>query len=256
MKNNIFAILLSAGLGTRLKPLTDFLPKCLMPINGMPLLEIWIRTLNLVGIDDILVNLHYRSEDVLHFLSRNTFNNKIKTSYESSLLGTAGTVRANLDLIKNKILLLIHADNLCLCDFLEFIDYHLLHRPKDTLMTMMSFQTDSPESCGILELDSENRVIQFHEKKKNPPGNLANAAIYIIEPEIIKYIAMNNLTDFSNELIPKFLGKIATWENKSIMTDIGNPIQLKKSQDFNLPFTLINDEWSQEFRIHPIHKMI
>ena len=71
MKNNIFAILLSAGLGTRLKPLTDFLPKCLMPINGMPLLEIWIRTLNLVGIDDILVNLHYRSEDVLHFLSRN-----------------------------------------------------------------------------------------------------------------------------------------------------------------------------------------
>ena len=250
------AILLSAGLGTRLKPYTDFLPKCLMPIKGVPLLEIWIQILTQLEIEDILVNLHYKSEVVLEFLNRGMFKNKIKSVLEPSLLGTAGTVRANIKFISRNTLLLIHADNLCICDFSKFIEYHQFHRPKETSITMMSFKTDTPESCGILELNLENRVIGFHEKVKNPPGNLANAAIYLIEPEVIDFINENQINDFSNNVIPHYLGRIATWENKGILRDIGNPYQLKKAQEIDLPFSSLKDEWSEKFLSHPIHEDI
>jgi mannose-1-phosphate guanylyltransferase len=250
------AILLSAGLGTRLKPHTDYLPKCLMPIKGIPLLEIWIRTLSQIGVDEILVNLHYKAEEVIEFLNRDVFKNKIKTVFEPKLLGTAGTVRANFNFIKNNTILLVHADNLCICDLSKFIEFHTFFRPRETVMTMMTFKTDSPETCGILELDSQNRVIGFHEKVKNPPGNLANAAIYLIEKEVVQFIYDKNIYDFSNNVIPKFLGKIATWENLGIMRDIGNPTQLKKAQEVKIPLFPIQDAWSEKYNTHPIHQLV
>ena len=252
----IKAILLSAGLGTRLKPHTEYLPKCLMPIKGIPLLEIWIRNLFEIGIKDILVNLHYKAEEVKEFLCRDLFQKKIKNVYEPKLLGTAGTVRANSNFINDDTLLLIHADNLCICDLSQFIKYHTQERPNGTVMTMMSFRTDSPETCGILELDSENKVIQFHEKVINPPGNLANAAIYLLENEVVNFIKENGIDDFSNSVVPNFLGKIATWENTNIMRDIGNPEQLKKAQEVEISLVPIHDSWSEAFITHPIHKLI
>jgi mannose-1-phosphate guanylyltransferase len=254
--NSVTAVLLAAGLGTRLKPHTDLLPKCLMPIQGIPLLEIWIRTLFQIGINHIIVNLHYRSQDVVDFLRRELFFNKIKTSHEKKLLGTAGTLRANYNFLKKKTILLIHADNLCIVDFQAFLNFHKNHRPLGTSITMMAFETDTPETCGILELDLEGRVIKFHEKVSNPPGKLANAAIYLIEPEVLDYIAQNKLNDFSLEVIPKYMGRIATWKNTNFMRDIGNPFQLKEAQKVNLPIQPIYDNWFQNFQSHPIHNLI
>ena len=89
---------------------------------------------------------------------------------------------------------------------------------------MMTFITDQPESCGILELDQNGVVIKMHEKVKNPPGNLANAAVYILEPSVLKFLVQMNqrVIDFSTEVIPKFLGKIYTFENKEYHRDIGS----------------------------------
>jgi mannose-1-phosphate guanylyltransferase len=98
-------------------------------------------------------------------------------------------------------------------------------------MTMLAFRTDDPRSCGILELDSQNRVLAFHEKVENPPGNLANGAVYIFEPEVIDDIARlgRSVVDLSTEIIPNYLGRILSVETSGYHRDIGNPESLRRA---------------------------
>ena len=91
------ALLLTAGLGTRLRSLTDSWPKCLMPIGNRPLLEYWLETMFTVGIREVLINLHHHSKIVQEFLFRPRFEGWVQATYEKNLLGTAGTLRANRD---------------------------------------------------------------------------------------------------------------------------------------------------------------
>ena len=252
-------ILLAAGSGERLRPFTSVLPKCLMPINGVPLLEYWLASIHELGFEDALVNVCYRSADVIAFLSRPRFSSWVTYSKEKHLLGTAGTIRENQDFLGDSSCFLIHADNWCCCDFKSFLDYHQYERPKDTSITMMTFTSDHPQSCGIVETDYRGVVIRFHEKTENPPGNKANAAIYLIEPNVIEWINNNNqVTDFSTEVIPAFIGNIATWHNHSINRDIGTIDSLLRAQ-LDLKPTLPwadKDEWKISFDSHSIHKMI
>lgn len=91
------ALLLAAGLGIRLRPLTDEWPKCLMPIGKRPLLEYWLQTLLTAGIQDVLVNTHFHADQVNAFLAREQFATWVKSVHERQLLGTAGTLHANVD---------------------------------------------------------------------------------------------------------------------------------------------------------------
>jgi mannose-1-phosphate guanylyltransferase len=217
------AILLAAGLGTRLKPLTDTVPKCLVPIAGKPLLQIWLEKLSVAGIGPCLVNTHYLPEMVRSFAETNQSAKKVKLVHEEVLLGTAGTLRKNLDFFCGEDGMLIHADNYCEADLREFVHAHK-KRPKNCLMTMMAFRTNTPESCGILEVDSSGIVIGFHEKVENPPGNLANGAIYIIGTELLGRLASNwhNESDFSNGIIPDLVGSIYVYETNQVFADIGS----------------------------------
>ena len=97
---DIKSLLLAAGFGTRLKPLTDIWPKCLMPIRNKPLLGYWLVILRDLGIDDVVVNTHYLSKYVEEFLSQPRFSNWVTPVYEDKLLGTAGTIRNNMDFLK------------------------------------------------------------------------------------------------------------------------------------------------------------
>ena len=257
--NNTRALLLAAGLGTRLKPLTDIWPKCLMPIKNRPLLEYWLGILHKTDIDNVLVNTHYLSEYVEGFLSQDQFKDWVKSVYEDNLLGTAGTIRNNIDFCKDSTVLLAHADNWTCCDFSEFLQYHHNQRPKGTVMTMMTFTCPKPSTCGIVELDSNGIVTKFHEKVKNPPSKLANAAVYLIEPEVIEWIENNpEITDFSIEVITQFIGKIATWENQNIHRDIGTVEALKEAQmdKCETPPWTEESSWQQDFLSNPIHKLI
>ena len=253
------ALLLAAGLGTRLSPLTDIWPKCLMPIKNRPLLEYWLGILHKVDIDNVLVNTHYYSEYVVDFLQQSQFKDWVHSVYEERLLGTAGTLRENADFFQNYTVMLAHADNWTCCDFSNFLSYHHNQRPKDTVITMMTFNSPDPSSCGIVELDKNGVVIGFHEKVDNPPGRLANAAVYLIEPEVIEWIKNNpNISDFSTEVITQFIGKIATWENKNIHRDIGTFKTLKEAQQDQCiaPPWSKNNSWQQEFIKHSIHKFL
>jgi len=131
------ALLLSAGLGTRLKPLTNIWPKCLMPIRNRPLLEYWLSILQKTEISNVLVNTHYLSEYVENFIKQSRFSGWVNTIYEPILLGTAGTIRKNIDFCQSETILLAHADNWTCCDFSDFLGYHHHKRPKGTVMTMV-----------------------------------------------------------------------------------------------------------------------
>jgi mannose-1-phosphate guanylyltransferase len=213
------AILLAAGYGTRLRPLTDTIPKCLVPIKGQPLLDIWLARLTEAGVKSFLINTHYLKEQVEAYVAASRYRDAITLIHEPQLLGTAGTVRHNRFFWQNdSCVMLVHADNYCLCNFHDFIKAHQ-QRPVGCVITMMTFQTSNPAACGIIEQDSHNIVRAFHEKKQNPPGNLANAAIYICETSFLSQLKDEN--DFSCDVLPALMGRIATWENKEVMADIG-----------------------------------
>src|SRR5947208_2741583 len=86
------AFLLAAGNGTRLRPLTDLLPKCLLPIRGVPLLQIWLENCNTAGIREVLINVHSHSEKIREFISNSNGEVKIHIAEERTLLGSAGTL--------------------------------------------------------------------------------------------------------------------------------------------------------------------
>lgn len=251
-------LLLAAGHGTRLRPFTDDWPKCLMPIQKRALLEIWLDGLRDIGVETALVNLHAHSEKVREFLRRPKYQTWVKNVYEKDLLGTAGTVRANLDYLGSETTFLAHADNLCVCNLKDFFEFHYYRRPIGTLMTMMTFTTETPKSCGIVELDDRGIVRKFHEKVSNPPGNKANAAIYLLDASVLNWIRERpEISDFSNEVIPHFMGKIATWHNSGVMRDIGTPEALKAAQkDVHFSCPDVSDDWSKMYAEAPIQRAV
>ena len=220
--SHIRAILLSAGFGTRLKPISDIIPKCLLPINGRPLIEYWIGALYEAGIEDVLMNLHYLAMEMEKWIDQSAFAGRVCTVYENQILGTGGTLLQNSDFVGNEPVMLIHADNLCLADLSSFIKAHE-NRPSGTELTMMTFTAPAPETCGIVEIDRKGVVQAFYEKVDKPPGNLANAAVYILEPTIIGFLEelKKNFIDFSTEVLPYFIGKIHTFHNAVYHRDIG-----------------------------------
>ena len=224
-------LLLSAGLGTRLRPITNNTPKCLVPVYGKPLLQIWLESLSKIGLNSFLVNTHYLSKQVKDFIKKGDFSIRVKIVYEAELLGTAGTLINNVNFFDEDDVIIIHADNYCLADFNAFIEAHA-RRPKECEMTMMTFRTDNPSSCGIVKINNNGVVTDFIEKPGNPTSNLANAAIYIVSHSFIKecVFKFKNVSDFSTELIPKFLNRIYTHETDKVMIDIGTIENYKKLQ--------------------------
>ncbi len=216
------ALLLAAGLGTRLRPLTNSIPKCLAPIRGKPLLYYWLEVLNAAGVRPVLVNLHYFADKVNDYIRQSGFRDIVETVYEENLLGTAGTLLRNRNFFKEETLMLIHADNLAVFDMQAFIERHY-SRPGCCEMTMLTFRTPTPASCGIVETDDAGVVRAFHEKVENPPGNLANGAVYIIEPGIFGFLEHlhKDVIDFSTEVLPHYMGRIYTFCNNVYHRDIG-----------------------------------
>lgn len=221
---SVNVLLLSAGYGKRLRPLTNSIPKCLVTINGKVLLDIWLK--NLIGyrFESFVINTHYLHNKVNKYIVDSIYKDKVKLVYEDQLRGTAGTLINNINSFKGDDLLMAHADNYCFPDFEKFKQAHQ-NRPKGCLLTMMTFNTESPTECGIVELDSKNIVVDFYEKVKRPPSNLANAAVYILSKEFLNIIAskFSHCQDFSTEILPYFLGRIFTYHHTGVFIDIGTP---------------------------------
>lgn len=226
------ALLLAAGLGERLKPITNTIPKCLVPVNGKPLLGYWLDLLSLAGITHFYINLHYHADAVRTFIDSSPHKKNITCIEEEELLGTGGTLKKNAQHFLDEPFLLAHADNLCLTDFPAFIKAHK-ERMAGTAITMMTFIPPDPRQCGVVQLDHNNLVTEFYEKVENPPTNLANGAVFIMEPEVALYAMSINKKHFeiSLDIIPQFTGRILAWENADYHLDIGTPETYQKAEN-------------------------
>jgi mannose-1-phosphate guanylyltransferase len=224
------AFLLSAGYGTRLRPLTNTIAKALVPINGKPLLEYWLDNLSLAGVSEFLINTHYLSHQIDEFVNTSKYKDKITIVYEKELLNTGSSLLANKSFFDKEPFLLIHSDNLCFCDFDKFIDSH----NREHILTMMLFDSDNPSSCGIVKLDKDNIVQEFYEKIQNPPSNLANGAVYICKYKIFDILEGLNKTniDFSKDIIPLLIGNINTYKNNTYHRDIGTMRDYNLAQEY------------------------
>jgi mannose-1-phosphate guanylyltransferase len=227
------ALLLAAGMGTRLRPLTNTVPKCLVPVMDRPLLDYWLDLLGpATEFDEIIINTHYLPEPVRRHVANSPYRSKITLVHEDALLGTGGTLMANLPRLNGSDALIAHADNLTLfrlADFLKAFE----QRPAGCVATMMSFETDSPQTCGILELDSEDVLRGFHEKTTEPPGTLANAAVFIFSSEALSAVAeldIQRVSEISLDIVPRLLGRMNTWQNTTYHRDIGSPSALSAAQ--------------------------
>lgn len=221
------ALILAAGLGTRLRPLTNTIPKCLVEIKGKKLLEIWLEKLEILGIKSFIINTHHHSDKVDEFINNSKFKNRVRIVYEKNLLGTAGTLYQNIELISEDLIFL-HADNFT-TDNLELLIKNHYSRPIECLMTMLTFTTNDPKSCGIIKSDARGIMQDFVEKPKNYIGSQANAAIYILSKEFLRVFKKNykDSFDFSIDVIPNFKNRILIFHTDSFFIDIGNLNNLK-----------------------------
>ena len=232
MSRPLRALLLAAGLGTRLRPITLHTPKCLVPVAGEPLLGRWLRQLEAVGCEAVLINTHYLADQVVAFLQERTASPMhVHTIHEPELLGTAGTLLANRSFFKGSTGLLIHADNAMAGDLQGLLDAHAA-RPAHCPLTMLTFRTDQPRSCGIVSTNANGVLTAFHEKVADPPGNCANGALYAFDTPFLDRLAEMSPqpNDFSTEVIPTLMGRIQTWHTDKPYLDIGTPEALAAAQ--------------------------
>ena len=224
------ALLLAAGMGLRLLPITATRPKCMVEIDGRPLLDYWLELLFEAGVERTLVNTHWLPDQVIAFVQASRWADRIDLVHEDELLGTGGTVLANRGWFQEQPFIVAHADNLTDFDVPGFIAAQRA-RPEGHAITMLGFRTDTPSSCGILELNRRRTVIAFHEKVDDPPGNLANGAVYIFEPEVVDAIVAigRPVVDLSTEIIPHFIGRILCVETPGYHRDIGTPESLRRA---------------------------
>lgn len=198
------AMILAAGQGTRLKPLTNTLPKPMVPVAGRPILEHIVCQIRDAGITDLLINLHYLPETIQkHFGDGSKFGVRIAYSVEPELLGTAGAVK-KLQTHFTETFLVYYGDNYVEIDLRDFIHVHTRRRPVGSIAV---FECEKPEMSGILQIDPEGYVLRFVEKPKPGMnvGKLANAGVYLLEPEVLVAIPEKGSSDFGTDIFPKLL---------------------------------------------------
>lgn len=222
------AFLLAAGIGSRLKPYTDTIPKCLIPIHGKPLLQIWLELLDRHGIREVLINIHHHAEKFDEFIAgiEPSVRIKITPFYEQTLLGSAGTIAANKAFVGDSDdFMIAYADNLTRINLSDMIAFHRRIKSKGGIFTMGLFKSPNPRECGIAVMDPENKIVKFIEKPQNPLGNLANGGIYISTGEIFRFIPETTGApiDMGFNVLPALIGKMFGYEIKEYLRDIGTP---------------------------------
>jgi mannose-1-phosphate guanylyltransferase len=215
------AFLLAAGIGSRLRPITDVTPKCMLIINDRPLLDIWLEAFGQAGVDEVLINLHHLPDVVRHHLAAHTGPPAVRTVFEPALLGSAGTLAANREWVAGEELFLVcNADNLTDFALQSLIDEHRHYRP---IATLAVFHSDRPWTGGVVETDATGRVIGFVEKPTQPVSDLINAGVYAFHPSVIDEIDPIPPTDIGYDLLPRLVGRARAVPVDGYFRDIGTP---------------------------------
>src|SRR5512136_1751967 len=218
-------MILAAGEGQRMRPLTDHLPKPMLPIAGRPLLEHTIVHLCDCGVTDLAINLYYLPAAVMDYFGNGSrCGVRLRYSVEEKLMGSAGGVKRLQDFFDDTFMV-YYGDVFTRADLRPMIAFH---RRAGVLATMGLYQVPDPWNRGIAQLDNSQTIVRFVEKPSRDQifSNLANAGIYILEPEVLNSIPAGQIYDFGNDVFPKMLAegtRIAGYVIEDTLIDIGLP---------------------------------
>ena len=223
------AMILAAGEGTRLRPLTRALPKPMCPIVNTPLLTRTLKLLRAQGFSEIAVNLHYLPNVVRETLGDGAaLGVHLRYSDETTLMGTAGGVKRMEPFLSDAPFLLLYGDNLYDTDFTPLLEFHREKKAAtNVLATIATFTAPNPSACGLVVTDEAGIVTRFQEKP--PPEEVftdqANAGVYVLEPEIFRLIPPDAICDFGRDIFPALLsvspGRMAAMPLKGYLQDTG-----------------------------------
>lgn len=198
------AIILAAGQSTRLRPLTDRIPKPMVLVAGKPILEYNLTLLARHGIGEVVINLHYQPQSIVEYFGDGSrWGVHITYSFEPELLGTAGAVKRVQEQFDSTFLIL-YGDNLTTCDLSRLV---IFHRAKGGIATIALHYRDDPTASGIADLDDQDRIIRFVEKPKPEQlfSHWVSAGILVLEPKVLDTIPDGMPSDFGRDLFPSLL---------------------------------------------------
>ena len=222
------AFLLAAGHGTRLRPLTDRLPKCLVPIRGVPLLNIWLDVCRRAGIDELLVNLHKHADLVRNLLRSDGHGMRVQLVEEPVLLGSAGTLLANREWVsKEASFWVLYADVLTNADLGKMLSFHNGH---NGIVTIGAYQVDNPSRCGVVTFDRELVVREFEEKPIQARSNWAFSGVMIARPEVMEMIPQRSPSDLGFDVLPRLVGRMSAYLISDYLLDIGTMENYQRAQ--------------------------
>jgi mannose-1-phosphate guanylyltransferase len=213
------AFLLAAGLGTRLRPLTDKTPKCLVPVGGKPALHWWLETCRRLGVTDVLLNTHHLADQVRAFVKSYPHGPRITLFHEDALLGSAGTLSANKKfVVGERDFWIFYADTLIGADLAPLA---ARHRARGADLTLGLFRSPHPESGGVVELAPDGRILSFEEKPSRPKSDLVAAGVYVGGPALLAALP-SGTGDLSRDVYPKLMNNACGLELDPVI-DLGTP---------------------------------
>jgi mannose-1-phosphate guanylyltransferase len=222
------AFLLAAGHGTRLRPLTDRLPKCLVPIRNVPVLGIWLELCRRFGIDEVLVNLHSHKDLIEEYVSSNRSGVKVQLSHESVLLGSAGTLRANRDWVNGQpCFWVLYADVLTTANLARMLEFHQLRNP---IATLGLYRVPDPQRCGVVKFDEAGIVREFVEKPDNPSSHWAFSGLMIGTPDLLDAIPSSQPADLGFDVLPRLVGRMVAYPLHEYLLDVGTMENYRAAQ--------------------------
>lgn len=226
------AMVMAAGLGTRLRPLTDVLPKPMMPVANRPVLHHLLNLLRRHDVRDVGINLHAFPEMIKsYFGDGSDLDMSIRWSYEPELLGTAGGTKKLEDLWGGESILVTSGDGLHDVDVTALLGHH---RRSGALATLTVKPVTDPSAYGVVILDRDTRVRGFQEKPRRDEArsDLANCGIYVVEPELLERIPADSFVDFGEDLWPSLVAaneEIYAYTTMAYWNDVGDLDQLRNS---------------------------
>jgi mannose-1-phosphate guanylyltransferase len=216
-------LLLAGGLGTRLRPLTTRMPKCLVPVAGRPVLDYWQANFIRHGIHEVVINVHAHREQVVEWIAKRNTNGPVtwEAFEEPELLGSAGTLKANLERLETgPDFLVLYADNLSEVDLGGLVRRH---RERGADFTMGLFETPSPSACGIATLKTDGKISAFIEKPSRPASNLANAGVYAVHSGFLQAVLRPDDFDIGHDVLPRLAGRMHGDLIEGYHRDVGSP---------------------------------
>ncbi|MBI5427685.1 MAG: NDP-sugar synthase [Nitrospinae bacterium] len=221
------AMVLAAGFGTRLSPLTRFLPKPMFPVMNRPVLEYTLTLLRSCGIREIVVNLHHLSEKVVdHFGDGKALGVDLHYSREESILGTAGGIKAAQKFLEDGPFLVVNSDIFVDIDLRRAIEYH---REKKSCLTLVLKPGDSLELFDPIEVAPDGRVVHFvGASSRNVPeiaSRVTFTGIQIMEPEIFSRIPVGRFCGTTDAVFPGMVEEglpVYGYIHEGYWNDMGN----------------------------------